>query len=360
MRSEKNTMTRKIKWNSFLLWFALAMTVILNACSQYSTTKEPQETPTQSKSTPDIRTTNKTFSLQSIEPTAHISAHLWLEGEIVFAATNQVGLVVIPDGNKSQDLVEMQAVETGQNPVFLSSNRTRNQLGWVANETEILSWRVNGSEAPLQVAEPDLPVTGIAINPGGDEIVYATLDGGIVRKSLLPGAQAFSGWTAPHWLANLSYSPDGKQIGGADLSGFRVYIFDLNGNLTTTLEWANPVTAALYGVYFSPDWSLLAWVSGSAVQLMDLRTRQFTHMLNHEDAVSEAVWSPDGKWLATASAVNDQGNLTPVVDVWDGVDGTLAASFLQEFPVQSISFSPGGHEVSVLDTNAFIRIFTLP
>lgn len=348
-----------MKRTAFICGLMVMLVLNITACSQLYTNQHPEIT-TQITQTHANSPTQHTLSLQSSTPSGEVFAHLWLEGGFAFANTNQVGVIVIPDENKPQLQTEIQAYETGQNPLYLTVNKAGNLLGWVSNETEIMTWRINGAAGPLELPGPELPVTSLAISPDGGELAYAALDGTIAREPVFAGAQSSSEWTAPHWLANLSYSPDGEKIGGADLSGFKVYVFNLNGTQISTFEWTGSVAAALYGVYFSPDWSTLAWVSGNAVQLMDMVSGQTTHLLNHEDAVSYAVWSPNSKWFATASITDNEGSLTPVVNVWNPASGKIAASFLQEFPVQSVSFSPGGNEISVLDSHAFIRIFSLP
>lgn len=347
-----------LKLKNWLL--ALVVVQALTACSQFNTT-QPIPAATEKNSPPtNTYSAELTFSLQSIRQNEDITDHLWLEGEFALAGTDWVKLISIPAENQPQALNEIQAVDTSPYPIRLTTNQLRNLIGWVSNENEISALKIESSTSPLQIAAPDLPVTGLALSPGSDELVFATLDGTITRVPFTAMAQTSAEWQAPNWLSNLSYSPDGKQIGGADLAEFTVYTYQLDGTLNSTLDWGGSVSSALYGVHFSPDWKTLAWVSGNLVQLMNLNTGQETYLLNHEDAVSYAVWSPDGELLATASAANIGGSLLPMVNIWRQVNGELAASFPQDLPIQSLSFSPDGSKISVLDTNATVRIFALP
>ncbi|OQY93161.1 MAG: hypothetical protein B6D39_03455 [Anaerolineae bacterium UTCFX2] len=358
MITEMRHLIWNTKWGNWLL--ALLVIGGLIACSQSSIIQTTLNTPVKNITSAVTTQAGQTFSLQSLTKSEEATDLIWLEGEFAVTGLDWVRLIGVPAENQPQRLSQLQDIETGPYPIRLTTNRFKTSIGWVSNENEIMTLKINASAAPMQIAEPDFPVTGLALNPAGDELVYAALDGSIVRVGLAPAAQAAAEWQAPHWLANLSYSPDGKQIGGADLAEFKVYIYELDGSLTSTLEWQGAVSPALYGVHFSPDWKTLAWVNGSVVQLMNLNTGKETYLLSHEDAVSYAIWSPHGSWFATASAANIGGNLTPVVDIWRQSNGELAASFPQDSPIQSLSFSPDGSKISVLDANSTVRIFALP
>jgi hypothetical protein len=81
-----------------------------------------------------------------------------------------------------------------------------------------------------------------------------------------PSAQ---NWSLPTWLANLSFSPDGSQLAGADLANFSIYFLNVaTGDVVHKLEWLDSVTPALYGVQLSPDWRYAAWVSQNVIQIM--------------------------------------------------------------------------------------------
>jgi WD40 repeat protein len=175
-----------------------------------------------------------------------------------------------------------------------------------------------------------------------------------------PGAQAVQTFDLPHWLTSLSFSPDGKLVGGTDQANFTVYVLDAaTGQVQRRLEWMDSPTGSLYFALFSPEWNRVAWVAQASVQIMDASDGTTGPLLSHEEAVSAAAWSPTGNRLATASAATVEGNLIPAVLVWDAQNGVVLATWPQAAPVKSLAFSPDGRQVAVLDTNGNLRVWNL-
>ena len=186
----------------------------------------------------------------------------------------------------------------------------------------------------------------------------ATLQGEITQLSTGSEGSPLT-WQAPAWLSNLSYSPDGARLGGVDLATFTVYIFSLDGIVQQKLEWTSSASPNLYGAFFSPDWSRIAWAARSAVQIMEIPSSEQGPLLNHEDYVSAVQWSPDSQVLATAAAQNTGGGSIPIVILWNPANGQILKTFVQQFAVQSLSFSPDSRKLAVMDVNGDLQVFSI-
>ncbi len=169
--------------------------------------------------------------------------------------------------------------------------------------------------------------------------------------------QIIQQWSAPAWLSDLSYSPDGELLSGTDLANFSVYIFSLDGQLKQRLEWDHSVSPTLYGAFFSPDWKKIAWVTRSVVQVMEISTEKLTPIFGHQDAISAFAWSPDNRFIATSAASAAGDANTSHVYFWDLDLPGLARSLEMEAAVQSLAFSPDGKRLGILDVNGKLHIF---
>lgn len=142
---------------------------------------------------------------------------------------------------------------------------------------------------------------------------------------------------------NIAFSPDGRMLATISIKAGAVTFWDtLTGQNLRHLIWGkedNPI----YGVVFSPTWSMLAWISRSQVQVMDIETGKRGPMLKHQDFVSSAVFSPDGSLLAAASMKPQEGRPMPIVKLWDTARG-LETRVLSGPPAGAsvLSFSPDG------------------
>jgi WD40 repeat protein len=111
----------------------------------------------------------------------------------------------------------------------------------------------------------------------------------------------------------------------------------------------------------SPDnhWLAIGSFSGSKVLLWDLTglRKEPIALKGHGAAVSSAVFSDDGRWLATASA-------DATARLWDIADLTLPSVLLrgQDLPVAKVLFSPGSspRHLVTLGDDLSARLWNVP
>jgi WD40 repeat protein len=288
----------------------------------------------------------------------------WLPGNagLALAGPQQVAIYAVsrPGLRPQSDLSPQSAAASApaQSPALLSVARQQPVMAWVSANTQVYAWNTQAGGTPQQLQSGN-PVTGLAVDPSGSALTVATSDS-LIRVQDLTTKQTLQSWKAPAWLASLSYSPDGSQVGGADLANFKVFIFDTKtGQVVRSLDWKNSDSPNLYGVSFSPDWRKLAWTARSAILLMDATRGEETHLLNHEDAVNAVSWSPDGSLLASGSLATVNGSLSPAVYIWDTTSGELLKTLLQSAAVQSLSFSPDGTQLAILDSDGKLQAWSV-
>ncbi len=286
----------------------------------------------------------------------------WLPGDrLALAAPAGVTLYTPPGpGLRPQAAPQLAPLPTAPAPgpaALLTAARRAPSLAWVIGERAVFVWSEQTGSVAL--AEPGAPVTGLALSPAGDRLAYVTFDKTLVRQPVDAAARAQAApLKLPAWLTNLAYSPDGAQLAGADLQNFRVYFIDAqSGQTLRSLDWPNSPAAALYGAYLSPDWSRVAWVAQGAVQVMDAASGAPGPLLGHADTVSALAWSPDGRLLATASAVNDRGSLSPALILWDPTSGRQAAVLRPAGPALALSFSPDGASLAALGADGALQVW---
>jgi len=291
------------------------------------------------------------------------SGFTWLPSNEGAALANQEEVMLL---QPSQLGVEPQSSNTDITqtisstlPSMLIASGEADKIAWVSDGTTVNVLDVSSVTGNPAIIQTDSPVTGLALSSSGDKLAYGTFDGRAVVTQLSDFTVARS-LTLPTWLANLSFSPDGSQLAGADLANFTIFFMNVNtGEIERKLEWLDSVTPALYGTHLSPDWRSVAWVTQNAVQIMNVNDGSMGPMLVHQETVRSAAWSPDGRLLATAAAVETSNGLGPAVMIWDANSGALLNTLVQQAAVQSIAFSPDGRQLGVLDTNGSFQTWSI-
>lgn len=288
---------------------------------------------------------------------------VWLPGGkgALLAGENSLTLLSTPtlDASPQAGLPETLQTIASNTPSLLSVAQEAAIVAWVSEGKEI-----NVMDATTEMGEPVFtqsisPVTGLALAPNGDHLAYATFSRDIFVQELGERVSAKS-WTTPAWLANLSYSPDGTRLAGADLTSFTLYFLDVsNGQVVSSQEWSGSATSALYGVYLSPDWTQAAWVVQSAVQLMKVASGETGPMLLHQSVVNAIAWSPDSRVIATAAAVMIADDVAPAVFIWDANSGGLINTLVQPAAVQDLTFSTDGRQLAILNINGGLQTWSV-
>ena len=173
-------------------------------------------------------------------------------------------------------------------------------------------WDIEGREviSSLQVGYTH----PIALSPDGKLMAYEKSKGNIHLWDV-SHQRRIDVWEAhPRWLRELAFRPDGKLLATGDSKGLirlwdlrtRKMIGELNSSLSQGVE----------AIHFTPDGKTLISVDRATTYLWDVETKKQIGQLNQ--GASRAIsLTPDGRFLASATA-SVSSNLTgPNVRLWD-------------------------------------------
>jgi WD40 repeat protein len=200
--------------------------------------------------------------------------------------------------------------------------------------------RVAGSVDCVVNVGPVTPVTAAAFSPDGKMLASAGY-----REVLLwdlAAAKLSRRLPAGGNVGALAFLKDGSALvvgeGSPSVSGAVRLIELASGKETCRFGEPKDVVRSLA---VSPDGKLLAAsASGSLAYVWNLDQKKLaTTIQGHSDRILHASFSPNGKFLATGGEDN-------TCQIWNVADWTLAAKFVEVYPVYGAAFHPD--EVQVL------------
>ena len=108
---------------------------------------------------------------------------------------------------------------------------------------------------------------------------------------------------------------------------------------------------SVIAVAFSPDGKWLATASrDNTARVWEAATGKELARLNHDDVVQAVAFSPDGQWLATASSDN-------TARVWDAATGQELARLNHDYVVTAVAFSPDGKWLATASGDNTARVW---
>ncbi len=282
----------------------------------------------------DARGTLKVFDLQTGEETLSLPGHEGFVEAVRFSPDGKLlasaGSPRSPAGGMEADrtLKIWDAVTGGEVCTYSAHDGGGRTLAWSPDSTRVFSGGMDGklkswpSSTPpecLVLRGHSGAVLRIAFSPDGQQIASAGGQGESNRLEGVPADNSIRVWDATQGgllytlvehknaVLALAWSPDGEYIasGGADHT-IRVW----NAHTGTRAFLLASSDGEVKSTAFSPDSQMLAAVAGNTAGLWSVVDRTEYWRLRHADALQTAIFSPDDRWLATAS--------TPgVVRVWD-------------------------------------------
>jgi WD40 repeat protein/tetratricopeptide (TPR) repeat protein len=203
--------------------------------------------------------------------------------------------------------------------------------------------------------------TRASFSPDGHWVLTAGLDGTARVMDAATGRPAVPPLPHGEAVQHAVFAPDGHRILTVSLDGI-VRVWDLAADdpasVPPRLSGAPP-TESLYltgerVVALSPDGQRLAWTRwpDHAVRLVDAATgRETAGPLTHANWIGQFAFSPDGRFLATASA-------DKTARVWDAARGTPVGSPMRHGDhVRHVSFDPQGRRVVTASVDRTARVW---
>jgi WD40 repeat protein len=378
-------------FQALLLAAILPASTILSACKLYVPTPAPQPpsasppppatavpvtptattrlaSPTAAPPTPTLPPTaspTSQFSLIGVQNAGDLESinQVEVSGAQFFTFANQGQSFALASGgeiqlyNTAPSLIRTRI--PAKNIKILATSPDQRSLAWANQDNNIRLVSIPQPSQSYTLTNAGGQVTSLTFAPSGRQLASANYENQLKVWDTSSG-KISKNWDLPYWLSDLSYSPDGAQIGGVDLPNFTVHILDAStGNEIKSLTWSESASPVLYGAYFSPDWKTIAWVARGTVQLMSVESGRLGPMLSHEDAVNALAWSPDSTLLATASAATVDGNFVPVVELWSADSGKTLNTLVLSNPAIQVAFSPDGKRLATLDSTGTLQFWAV-
>jgi WD40 repeat protein len=251
----------------------------------------------------------------------------------------------------------------------------QSQLRWRLNDftgarDSLLSFRLrHGEEDPrgwewgylqglyaselLTLEHPDGGSTGgVAVSRDGQYIASVISGGQEVRVwSAADGSLLFS-LPVPASAHRLAFRPDGTHLAVA--AGNSVIVHNLTQHSQKEHRIHNNIIASLA---YSPDGKWLATASWDAtVKVWDAQTgfpRPGYTSFSHIDRPNSVAWSPDGRWLAS-------GDQAGKVYLWSAQTGELTHALEgHKSAIYGVAFNPDGKQLASAGSNGNMRVWDL-
>jgi WD40 repeat protein len=203
-------------------------------------------------------------------------------------------------------------------------------------------------------------IWALAFAPDGQTLALASIDHTIRLWDLAGGEcrATLRGHTGA--VLTLAYSPDGKWLasGGADKT---IRLWDPGtGKWKATLKGS---TGAVRGVAFAPRGNLLAGVGlDGKVRLWDRISGKMQGCWSgHSWAINRVAFSPDGRSLATGAGAIVDGQSFGELIFWDWRQGRLrlrARYYDHTSIISALAFSPDGKWLATASWDKTIKLWT--
>lgn len=191
-----------------------------------------------------------------------------------------------------------------------------------------------------------------AFSPDGTEIIATTDNGMAIRwKGSLTRPVSHVSMFAGGWMYSAQYNHNGKSVitAGGDYSA-RIWTGGVSSSVRQFLGHTDQVTFAC----FSPDEKFVATASNDkTARIWDIATEKQVFRLDHNGAVSTVRYSPDGRRIATASL---DGNIR----LWDARTGALQLTLPGEaLGFHDVDFSPDALRLVGAGVDGVARIWDI-
>ena len=189
---------------------------------------------------------------------------------------------------------------------------------------------------PYRLLDASIAKEWVAVTTDQESVEFRSMDTGEVVSTLDPEDMFQTG----------QFSPDGYTFLLTSSYDIAAREWDIE-----TAQMVNEVTgfttaAPVYNARYDKSGTSLIWTARASVQVYDMNTGEFGQILGHEDFVNATALAPNGRLLAATTAGTIDGDVVPIVRLWDAYGGQILADIpTGESIGLSVDFSADGSMV---------------